>query len=205
MDNDTFRREVFCRNPPGSVELLGDKCVAICGAGGLGSNIALSLVRSGIQHLVIVDYDTVELSNLNRQFYFLDQVGMVKVDALRENLLRINPHLDLTTHRARVDENNFPGFFSGADILVEAFDDADQKAMVANSWLHLFPERYIVMGSGLSGYGKNEMIETIRHGRLIICGDQRTQANKENGLCAARLGVVAQMQANAVIEILLEA
>ncbi len=204
INNKRYRKEVYQRNPPGSADILADKVVGICGAGGLGSNIVVSLLRAGIQHFIIADFDTVERSNLNRQFYFLDQIGMTKVDALHQSLVRINPHVQTTLHQTKVTEENFSALFAEVDIMVEAFDDPEQKAMVANSCLRLFPDRFIVMGSGLSGYGKNFLLETTVCGKLVICGDQQTSASPENGLAAPRLGIVAQMQANVVLEILLD-
>ena len=194
---------LFLRNPPGSVERLAGRGVAIAGAGGLGSNIAVALVRSGVQRLIIADFDRVELSNLNRQHYFLDQLGQPKVKALAETLLRINPHLDLVCHELRVTEANLVQLFGSAEILVEAFDRAEAKAMAVRTWLGAYPDRYVITGSGLAGYGRSNHLSTTIRGRLVICGDQEGGDLEVQGLCAPRLGIVAQQQANAVLEILL--
>jgi sulfur carrier protein ThiS adenylyltransferase len=204
MEKERYLSELYLRNPPGSLGRLDDRVVGIAGAGGLGSNIAISLLRSGGQHFIIADQDRVELSNLNRQHYFFDQVGMEKTTALQQNMLRINPHLDATLHCTRITETNLTSLFARAEILIEALDEPDQKAMIARSWMRCFPERFLIMGSGLSGYGRNNTLTTTVHGRLVICGDQSTEYNTINGLTASRLGLVAQMQANATLEILLD-
>ncbi len=204
MEKETYLRELYTRNPPGFLDRLKDKVVGIAGAGGLGSNIAVSLLRAGVQQFIIVDDDRVEISNLNRQYYFLDQVGMTKTAALHQNLLRINPHVAATLHCTRVTADNLADLFADAHLLIEAFDDPDMKALTAHHWIQNFPERFLIMGSGISGYGRNNAITTTARGKLIICGDQKTEFSAENGLTAPRLGIVAQMQANAALEILLD-
>ena len=204
MEKERYLQELYTRNPPGSLDKLQNKVVGIAGAGGLGSNVAISLLRAGVQRFIIADYDRVELSNLNRQYYFLDQVGMEKTAALHQNLLRINPHVLATMHCTRITAENLINLFTKADILIEAFDNPEMKAMAANRWLQSFQDRFIITGSGISGYGMNSTLGITVCGKLIICGDQKTQHTKEIGLTAPRLGVVAQMQANAALEILLD-
>ena len=204
MEKERYLRELYTRNPPDSLDKLKNKVVGIAGAGGLGSNIAVSLLRAGIQRFIIADYDRVELSNLNRQYYFLDQVGMTKTAALHQNLLRINPHVQATLHDTWITADNLTDLFAEAHLLIEAFDDPEMKAMAANRWLQYFPDRFIITGSGISGYGMNSTLGITVRGKLIICGDQKTQYTKEIGLTAPRIGLVAQMQANAALEILLD-
>jgi sulfur carrier protein ThiS adenylyltransferase len=204
MEKERYLRELYSRNPPGSLDILKDKVVGIAGAGGLGSNIAVSLLRSGVQRFIIADHDRVELSNLNRQHYFADQVGMKKTAALYQNLLRINPYVEVTFHCLRITAANLAGLFGDAEILIEAFDAAEMKAITAQSWTKAYPNRFLVMGSGISGYGGSSAIGVTVRGRLVICGDQETPCTTEGGLTAARLGIVAQMQANAALEILLD-
>jgi len=203
MEKEQYLQALYARNPPGSLNRLKDRVVGIAGAGGLGSNIAVSLLRSGVQRFIIADHDRVELSNLNRQHYFADQVGMKKTAALYQNLLRINPYVEATFHCLRITAANLAGLFGDAEILIEAFDEPEMKALTAQSWTKAYPGRFLVMGSGISGYGGNSAIQTTVHGRLVICGDQKTPWTAEAGLTACRLGVVAQMQANAALEILL--
>lgn len=204
MEKEHYLRELYTRNPPDSLDKLRNKVVGIAGAGGLGSNIAISLLRAGVQRFIIADYDRVELSNLNRQYYFLDQVGMTKTAALHQNLLRINPHVQATLHDTWITADNLTDLFAESHLLIEAFDDPEMKAMAANRWLQYFPDRFIITGSGISGYGMNSTLGITVRGKLIICGDQKTQYTKEIGLTAPRIGLVAQMQANAALEILLD-
>ncbi|MCX5869447.1 MAG: sulfur carrier protein ThiS adenylyltransferase ThiF [Deltaproteobacteria bacterium] len=204
MEKERYLRELYTRNPPESLDKLQNKVVGITGAGGLGSNIAISLLRAGVQRFIIADYDRVELSNLNRQYYFLDQVGMTKTAALHQNLLRINPYIQTTLHCTRITADNLTDLFAEAHLLIEAFDDPEMKAMAANRWLQSFPDRFIITGSGISGYGMNSTLDITVYGKLVICGDQKTQYTKEIGLTAPRIGLVAQMQANAALEILLD-
>ncbi len=204
MEKEPYLRELYARNPPGSLDKLQDKVVGIAGAGGLGSNIAVSLLRAGVQRFIIADDDRVEISNLNRQYYFFDQVGMEKTAALQQNLLRINPHVQATLHCTRVTADNLTELFGEAELLIEAFDEPEMKALTAHCWTRNFPNRFLIMGSGISGYGMNNSLNTTVRGKMVICGDQKTQYSSENGLTAPRLGVVAQMQANAALEILLD-
>ncbi|KAF0189401.1 MAG: sulfur carrier protein ThiS [Desulfobulbaceae bacterium] len=204
MEKESYLKELYARNPPGSLSRLQGKVVGIAGAGGLGSNIAVSLLRSGVQRFILADHDRVELSNLNRQHYFLDQVGMEKTAALHQNLLRINPHVEVTLHCRRISADNLAAIFADAHLLIEAFDEPEMKALTAHCWTKSYPDRFLVMGSGISGYGRNEAMTTMVRGRLVICGDQQTSCTAGAGLTACRLGIVAQMQANAALEILLD-
>ncbi len=185
-------------------EILKTKKVGIAGCGGLGSNCAAALVRAGVVNLVIVDFDVVEESNLNRQFYFFDQVGLKKSPTLKENLLRINRGLDITVHDLRVTTGNVESLFGSCDVLVEAFDLADQKAMLIETVLDRMPEMPLVVGLGLAGWGRNEMIHYRRMGNIYICGDEISEVTEELPPLAPRVGIVACMQANTVVEILLK-
>lgn len=204
MEKECFTRGFYARNPPGSLEKLKDRVVGIAGAGGLGSNIAVSLLRAGVQHFIIADHDRVELSNLNRQYYFLEQIGMEKTAALQQNLLRINPHVRTTLHCTRITADNLTDIFADAHLLIEAMDSPEMKALTAGCWLSRFPDRFLVMGSGVSGYGMSSALNISVKGRLVICGDHKIEYTPETGLTAPRLGIVAQMQANAALEILLD-
>jgi sulfur carrier protein ThiS adenylyltransferase len=204
MEKERYLRELYLRNPPGSVSRLQGKVVGIAGAGGLGSNIAVSLLRAGVQRFIIVDHDRVELSNLNRQHFFQEQVGMEKTAALHQNLMRINPYVEATLHCTRITTDNLADLFGEAHLLIEALDESELKAQIAHCWARHFPDRFLVMGSGISGYGKNTSLTTTAYGKLVICGDQKTEWTQENGLTAPRLGIVAQMQANTALEILLD-
>jgi sulfur carrier protein ThiS adenylyltransferase len=203
MDKERYLQEMYARNPPGSLAALRDKTVGIAGLGGLGSTVAVSLLRAGVQRFILADHDRVELSNLNRQHYFHPQVGMEKTAALRQNLLAINPFVQITTQATQINSENLGSLFADANLLIEAFDSAEMKRMVALRWSQTYPDRFLVMGSGISGYGLNNRLSASIHGRIVICGDQTTEETAAGGLTATRVGLVAQMQANAALEILL--
>jgi len=184
-------------------EKLKGKTVGIAGAGGLGSNCAVSLVRIGLGNLIIVDFDVVSENNLNRQYYFRDQIGEKKVLALRDNLLRINPGLNISV----IDEVLVPDLirriFNKCDIIVEAFDHADQKEMLIETILTYFPEKPLVVGLGMAGWGMNDTINVRQIDNMYICGDEISEIGPELPPIAPRVGIVANMQANVVLEILL--
>jgi sulfur carrier protein ThiS adenylyltransferase len=199
-----FAREYFARRDPAVLGVLRKSSVGIAGAGGLGSNVAIALARAGVGRLVIADYDKVEPSNLNRQQYFLDQVGERKVEALRENLLTINPYSLYEVHDVRVTRRNAAAIFGRVDVLVEAFDKAEAKEMLIEASLSKFPGRPIVAASGLAGYGGNRKVHTRRLGNLYICGDESSQCPKGISPMAPRVALVAAMQANLVVELLVK-
>jgi sulfur carrier protein ThiS adenylyltransferase len=192
------------RHTPGVQTRVKRATVGIAGVGGLGSAVAIALARTGVGRLIIADFDLVEPSNLNRQQYFLDQLGQPKVYALRDTLARINPHVHVAACHLRLVPGNLAEIFGAADILVEAFDRADQKAMLVETFAARFPDRPVVVGSGMAGYGSANSVVTRRHGRnLFICGDGSTAAAPGVGLMAPRVGVAAHHQANAVLRLLL--
>ncbi len=183
--------------------ILATTIVGIAGAGGLGSNCAASLVRAGVRRLVIADFDTVTRSNLDRQYYFLSQVGRFKVDALKENLLAIDPEVEVTAYRSRIDPEIAGRIFSGCDVIVEAFDDAGEKVMLIETCLRVFPDTHIVAASGLAGVGNFEAIKLIHRGRLHLCGDFESETGPLSPPVAPRVGIVANLQADTVLELLL--
>lgn len=199
-----FARDYFAHRDPAVLSVLRRSSVGIAGAGGLGSNVAVALARAGVGRLVIADFDRIEPSNLNRQQYFIDQVGEHKVEALRENLLAINPYSLYEVHDVRINRRNATTIFRRIDILVEAFDRAESKEMLIEASLSKFPGRPIVAASGLAGYGCNSRIHTRRLGNLYICGDESTQAPKDISPMAPRVALVAAMQANLVVELLVK-
>lgn len=183
--------------------ILKNRTVGIAGAGGLGSNCAASLVRVGLGNLIIADFDVVSESNLNRQFYFRDQVGMKKVKALQDNLLRINPGLNLKVYDDVLDPEKIIRFFRDCDVIVEAFDAADQKGMLIETVLTRFPDKPLVVGLGMAGWGMNDNINVRQIDNMFICGDEVSEIGPEMPPIAPRVGIVANMQANTVLEILL--
>ena len=182
--------------------ILESAVVGIAGAGGLGSNCAMHLVRAGVKKFVIADFDVVGESNLNRQFFFRDQLGRKKVDALAENLRRIEPDLSLELRDARLAPDNIDWTFSGCSVIVEAFDSADAKSMLLHALLPL--GKPIVSASGIAGWGRSLAIGQRRIGKnLILIGD--TSSDVSNGLApfSPRVGIAAAMEANAVVALLL--
>lgn len=178
--------------------------VGIAGAGGLGSNCAVNLVRSGINKLVIVDYDRVEVSNINRQYYFLDQTGKPKVDALRETLLRINPDLELTTVPARIDITNVRELFTGCQVIVEAFDNPECKQLLIEQWLGTGV--LLVAASGLAGWENSDTITTRwLCPDFCLIGDLISEVSDQLPPVAPRVGVAAAKEAHAVLEWILNA
>jgi len=199
-----FAREYFAHRDPAVLAVLRQSSVGIAGAGGLGSNVAVALARAGVGRLVIADHDRIEPSNLNRQQYFLDQVGERKVEALRENLLAINPYSIYEVHDVRITRRNAAAIFARVDVLVEAFDKAEAKEMLIEASLTKFPGRPIVAASGLAGYGGNRRIHARRLGNLHICGDESSQCPPGISPMAPRVALVAALQANLVVELLIK-
>lgn len=192
--------KIFERNVPGVRDILSKKTVAVAGCGGLGSNAAVALVRAGIGKLIIADFDVVELSNLNRQYFFMGDVGKRKTDALKAHLLAINPEVEILDHFMELTPENIAGLFEEADLLVEAFDRAESKVWLIESWCTHYPERPIVCASGLSGMGGTEELAVRRSGYIVMCGD--FESDMCIGLTSARVAIAANMQANLAIEIL---
>lgn len=202
------REEMECllmaRHTPGIHGKVKESVVGIAGLGGLGSSVAVALARIGVGNLILVDFDVVEPSNLNRQQYFLHQIGMPKVEALRENLSRINPYVKLYLHRQKLERNHLERIFGKAEVIVEAFDRAEEKAMLINGISEKMPDKYIVAASGVAGCEESNEIRTVRFSsRIFIVGDQKTAAQPGMGLMAPRVGIAAHHQANTVLRILL--
>ncbi|PLX06890.1 MAG: thiamine biosynthesis protein ThiF [Marinilabiliales bacterium] len=184
-------------------KILKTKTVGIAGCGGLGSNCAISLARVGIGNLIIADFDKIEESNLNRQYFFKDQVGKIKSDTLKENISKVNPEVKVTSHNVYVEYNNFSNIFKGCDLIIEAFDNTDSKEMIIKAMNDYFPDMKLIMGIGMSGYGKNNLLNETTYDNIIICGDQMSEVSENHPPLAPRVAIVANMQANAALEILL--
>lgn len=178
-------------------------CVAICGLGGLGSNIAISLARVGVGRLILIDHDRVDITNIHRQQYFVDQIGMYKTKALSENLARINPYMDIETHTTKLCLENMRELLSQADIICEAFDKADQKAMLSNFVLEIFPEKYLISGSGMAGLDDSNLITTRKvTSHFFICGDGKSDVETQGSLVATRVMACAAHEAHKVVQII---
>lgn len=196
---------MVARHTPGVHARLKRSTVGVAGLGGLGSAAAVALARVGVGTLVLADFDVVEPSNLNRQQYFVDQLGLPKTQALAANLARINPHVRHRVHHVRVEPGNVETIFGEVDVLIEAFDRADQKAMLIEAFAAARPDTPLIAASGLAGHGDEASLRVQRIGRsLFIVGDQTSGAQPGRGLMAPRVGIVAHMQANLALRLLLD-
>jgi sulfur carrier protein ThiS adenylyltransferase len=201
---EEFECFMTARHTPGIHQKIKKSVVGIAGLGGLGSAIAIALARIGVGKLILVDFDVVEPSNLNRQQYFVHQIGMPKVEALQKNIATINPYVKVQTYQEKLDRNNVERIFEEVVVVVEAFDHAEEKAMLINAVSEKMPDKYIVAASGVAGYGENNEIKTVRFSsKIFIVGDQKTAAQPGVGLMAPRVGIAAHHQANTVLRILL--
>ena len=179
--------------------------VAICGLGGLGSGIAVLLARAGIGKLILIDFDRVDITNLHRQQYKVNQIGMSKTRALKENLLEIAPYIELETYTVPIIEENATELLKDADIICEAFDNAECKAMLTNFVLETMPDKYLVAASGMAGMGRTNAIQTRRVSeRFYLCGDEASDVAEVGSLVASRVMICAAHQAHTVLRILAE-
>jgi sulfur carrier protein ThiS adenylyltransferase len=194
------KTNAFRDNPPGLTVLLNNSSIGITGAGGIGSNVAAILTRAGVGSLVIADFDSVELNNLNRQFYFADQIGYPKVEALKRNLILINPDAEVKIHNRLIDSENACSIFADCDVLVEAVDSEKTKIMLLESWLEGLPGKPVFSCSGIAGFGRTDLIRVDRRENLTIVGDQESDLSL--GTLSSRVAIVAAMMANEIIELL---
>lgn len=185
-------------------EILAAATVGIAGCGGLGSNCAAALARIGVGTIVMADFDVVDPSNINRQFYFYDQIGMKKVEALHQNLIRIAPEIKIHTFDIKLCPSDIVEIFGHCDVIVEAFDEASAKQMIIESVLMMLSDMPLVTGNGMAGWGRNNELRTEQFDNLYVCGDFTSAVSEELPPLAPRVGVVAHMQANQVLELLLE-
>ena len=185
-------------------EKLKDKTVGIAGCGGLGSNCAVALARVGVGKLIIADFDVVEETNLNRQYYFYKQIGLKKVDCLSENIQLINREVKVETHDLKLAAENIAAIYQNCDVIVEAFDKAEMKQMIVEIVSEQLPKTPLVLGLGMAGWGDSNSIHCRQTDNLFICGDEAKEIAEDLPPLAPRVGIVANMQANTVLEILLK-
>lgn len=201
---DELEHMMIVRHTKPVFEKLKASYVAIAGLGGLGSHIAVGLARAGVGHLLLVDFDRVDLSNLNRQYYNVKHLERCKTEALTEVLLEINPYLHIETACVRVNEQNAVEIFGSYPIVCEAFDNPEAKSILVNCLLSQCPEMQLVAASGMAGWGNSNEIQTIKIGKnFFLCGDQKTGIETGNCLFAPRVSICAGHQANKVLELLL--
>lgn len=196
---------LMARHTPGIHGVLKNSVVGIAGLGGLGSAVAVALARMGVGILILVDYDVVEPSNLNRQQYTIDQIGMAKTEAMQLNLAKINPFIHVKTLREVLNSENMADIFLSADVIVECFDSAEDKKMLLETAAERLPDTFIIGASGLAGFGGSNSIKSWRlSDRIFIVGDLEIAAEPGLGLMAPRVGIAAHHQANLVISLLID-
>lgn len=203
---DELEALMVARHTPGVHGRMKSAVVGVAGLGGLGSAVAISLARMGIGTLILADFDVVEPSNLNRQNYFIEHIGMPKTEAMVRILSRINPYIRVETHTVVLTPDNIPHIFKSAAVVVECFDGAEAKAMIIETVADALPEAFAVGASGLAGYGDSNGIQTRRLGqKIFIVGDLVMAAQPGRGLMAPRVGIAANHQANVVVSLLMDA
>jgi len=194
---------LHARQAPSLTALLSAACVGVAGCGGLGTVVAEELARAGVGTLILVDYDVVEPSNLNRQRYTLTQIGTPKVEALAENLAAACPTVTLCPIRERVTRENCSTIFRSCSFVAECFDDPASKAALVYGLRSMLPNCTVVAASGVAGIGDAELIKTIKvSDRLFVIGDLQTDADGSDGLFASRVGIVASLQAHLIIRLI---
>lgn len=201
---DELESLMIARHTPRVHKKLKAGKVAILGLGGIGSNIATSLSRIGVGKLILVDYDIVEPSNLNRQQYFIQDIGKYKTQAMKEYIDKINPFIDVEIHNTYVTKENM-NFLDEVDIIIEAFDNPNCKAEISNFVLLHMKDKYLIASSGMAGYYDSNIITTkkIRE-NFYICGDFVNEAKEGEGLMAPRVAICANHMANLASKILIE-
>ena len=200
---DALDAMMRARHTPKLHDKLKISSVAICGLGGLGSHIAINLARSGVGRLKLIDFDVIEPSNLNRQAYRVSDLGKFKTEALKEQIAQINPYINIEIHTLKIDENNLIDLFKDIDIVCEAFDGAQAKAMIAQNFHKFYPDKILICASGLAGYGDSNSIQTRKIAKnFYVCGDLINGAKVGNGLMAPRVNICAGHQSNLVLELL---
>jgi sulfur carrier protein ThiS adenylyltransferase len=205
---DPSREEMLAalekRQGADAVRKLQAATVAVCGLGGLGSNIAISLARAGVGKLILIDFDCVDVTNLHRQQYKASQVGLPKPEALLSNLKEIAPYTEYETHFEKVTEENVSTLLARADVICEAFDVAEAKAMLVNAVLETMPDKYLVAASGMAGYDSGNSITARKvTKRFYVCGDGKSDVNAGIGLIAPRVMLCAAHQALTAIRLIL--
>jgi sulfur carrier protein ThiS adenylyltransferase len=204
VTKETFYQALVKRHGAENQKKFDDATVAICGLGGLGSNIAICLARVGIGKLILIDFDTVDVTNLHRQQYKISQVGMPKTDALKENLLEINPFIKIETHQVKLTEENTSSLIKEADVICEAFDNPECKAMLTDIVFTNYPEKYMVSSSGMAGFGSaNEIVTKKITSRFFISGDGVSDVNSGIGLISSRVMACAAHEAHMALRILM--
>lgn len=204
MTKEEYETMLISRHSKPVFEKLKSAYIGVAGLGGLGSNIAMMLTRAGIGRLLLVDFDCVEPSNLNRQHYFIEHLGMKKTEALKQQLLKANPYIQIDTLDIYITEANAPHIFGSCDIVCEAFDRPEAKAGLITGLLSCHNHLPVISGCGMAGFESSNSIRTIRRMKnLYICGDRTTEISDTMSLMAPRVQICAGHEANMAVRLLL--
>ncbi|MBQ4466079.1 MAG: sulfur carrier protein ThiS adenylyltransferase ThiF [Oscillospiraceae bacterium] len=200
---EVFFQALAARHGESLQRRFAESAVAVCGLGGLGSNVAIHLARAGVGRLFLFDFDRVDISNLNRQQYFPEQIGLPKSEALADTIRRIAPYCELTALDVKLCEDNIPSLLRDCEVICECFDRADQKAMLVNCVLETLPDKYLVAASGMAGLGSANAIQSRRvAGKFYLCGDETSEVAEGSGLFSSRVAVCAAHEAHLVLRLL---
>lgn len=201
---DELESMMTARHTPRVHQKVKKAKVAICGLGGLGSNIAVMLARTGVGFLKLIDFDIVEPSNLNRQNYYVKHLGMFKTDALSQQIKDINPFIQVESETVKITSQNAQRILDGYDYICEAFDNPESKAMLVETVLSKLTDKKIVCGSGMAGFeSSNKIVTRSPIKNLYISGDSENEAKPGNGLMAPRVSVCAGHQANMILRLIM--
>ena len=187
---------------PEQLQKIQSVKIGIGGAGGLGSNVAMMLVRTGFKNFEILDFDVIDASNLNRQQYFIHEIGLSKVDVTQKRLLDINPDLNIMIHRDKWIPENGAKFFKDCDVIVEAFDQVDNKYRFAEFYQD--KAKYLVSGVGMAGLFEKQPMTIRRIGNMFIVGDTSTDSHQGHPPMAPRVTQCAGMMAEVVLDLTLD-
>lgn len=204
ITKEQIEEALIVRHTRAVQEKLDQAKVAIAGLGGLGSHVAVYLARAGVGHLHLIDFDCVDLTNLNRQQYTLKHLGRKKTEALKEQIKEINPYITIKIDCLKVTRDSIKDLFWEEDIICEAFDVPEEKAMLVNGVLEFYPEKVLIGASGMAGFGNSNAIQTKRVMKnFYLCGDSMTGIENGNSLMAPRVAICAAHEANKIIELIL--
>ncbi len=204
MTNSEFINALIRRHGKDIYDRLISSKVAVAGLGGLGSNVALALARAGVGEMFLVDFDTVDITNLNRQQYDISDIGKAKTTALAKKIRSVNPIVRIRHKKIRVTEKNAVELFRGYELVCECFDKAENKAMLINTLLTSDIGSVVVSASGMAGCGTGNTIQSRKiNDRFYICGDMVSGIEEGMALMAPRVGICAMHQANTALRLLL--
>lgn len=202
-NKDELEELMVSRHTKGVFEKLKKSTIGVAGLGGLGSNIAIALARIGVGKLVLVDFDVVEPSNLNRQQYYIRHIGMYKTDAIKDLICEINPYVEIEVINKYINKSNALNIFNNCDVVIEAFDNPKCKAELVNTIL-VNTTKYVIGGSGMAGsFSSNSIVTRKVTSKFYICGDEENEAKEGCGLMAPRVIIAAGHMSNMAVRILL--